>query len=64
MVAVVIKKFIMRQPPTGKKMIMMVKTPGSQMDSPAEQKKAVVRISTLIEVIQTGSWTGVCKVSR
>jgi len=29
-----IEKFIIRQPPMGEKMIMMVKTPGSQMGSP------------------------------
>ena len=30
-----IEKFIIRQPPIGEKMIMIVKTPGSQMGSPA-----------------------------
>jgi len=29
------EKFIIRQPPIGGKMIMIVKTPGSQMGSPA-----------------------------
>jgi len=34
-----IEKFIIRQPPKGEKMIMIVKTPGSQMGSPAAEGK-------------------------